>query len=174
MNSGPEGPLEIERKFLLVGDSWRDQVLGEPRRISQGYLFSDSSKSVRVRLAGDDATLTVKGSRNGISRLEFQYLIPPADAERLLKLCPGPLIDKTRHIVLHEGMKWEVDIFHGDNDGLRIAEVELERVDQPIVLPGWVGEEVSHDPKFYNSELSRHPYKTWKKHNPSRSHAGTD
>lgn len=163
MNTTPEGPLEIERKFLLVGDSWRDHVVGQPRRLSQGYLFSDSQKSVRIRLAGDDATLTIKGSRSGISRLEFQYLIPPADAERLLALCTGPLIDKTRHIVYHAGMKWEIDIFHGDNDGLRIAEVELEHEDQPLDLPEWVGEEVSRDPKFYNSELARHPYSSWKK-----------
>jgi len=163
MNTTPEGPLEIERKFLLVGDSWRSQVVGQPRRLSQGYLFSDAHKSVRIRLAGDDATLTVKGSRSGISRLEFQYQIPPADAANLLALCSGPLIDKTRHIVHHAGMKWEIDIFHGDNEGLRIAEVELERVDQPIELPEWVGEEVSHDPKFYNSELARHPYQSWKK-----------
>ncbi len=163
MNTTPEGPLEIERKFLLVGDSWRSQVVGQPRRLSQGYLFSDPQKSVRVRLAGDDATLTVKGSRSGISRLEFQYSIPPTDAANLLALCPRPLIDKTRHIVHHAGMKWEIDIFHGDNEGLRIAEVELERVDQPIDLPEWVGEEVSQDPKFYNSELSRHPYTNWKK-----------
>ena len=163
MNTGTDGPLEIERKFLIVGDSWRAQVIGQPRRLSQGYLFSDTSKSVRVRLAGDSATLTVKGTRSGISRLEFQYPIPPADAERLLALCHGPLIDKTRHIVHHAGMKWEIDIFHGDNDGLQIAEIELEHEDQPIDLPEWVGEEVSHDPKFYNSELTRHPYCSWKK-----------
>jgi adenylate cyclase len=163
MNTGPNGPLEIERKFLLVADSWRSQVVGQPRRLSQGYLFSDPRKSVRVRLAGDSATLTVKGTRSGISRLEFQYPIPPADAARLLALCQGPLIDKTRHIVHHAGMKWEIDIFHGDNEGLRIAEIELEHEDQPIDLPEWVGEEVSHDPKFYNSELTRHPYCSWKK-----------
>ena len=163
MSIGPDGPLEIERKFLLVGDSWRAQVIGQPRRLSQGYLFSDPHKSVRVRLAGDDATLTVKGTRQGITRLEFQYPIPPADAAGLLALCPGPLIDKTRHIVHHNGMKWEIDIFHGHNEGLRIAEVELEREDQPLALPEWAGEEVSHEPKFYNSELARHPYISWEK-----------
>ena len=161
MNSSPDGPLEIERKFLLVGDSWRSQVVGPPRRLSQGYLFSDPHKSVRIRLAGDDATLTIKGTRQGITRLEFQYLIPPADAARLLALCAGPLIDKTRHIVHHAGMKWEIDIFHGTNEGLRIAEVELEREDQPIDLPEWAGDEVSQDPRYYNSELTRHPFTTW-------------
>ena len=93
-------PLEIERKFLLVGESWREQVVGEPKRLSQGYLCADAEKSVRVRIAGDYATLTVKGSRNGISRLEMQYTIPVADAERMLALCAPHLIDKTRHIVM--------------------------------------------------------------------------
>lgn len=163
MNTGPDGPLEIERKFLLVGDSWHSEVVGQPRHLSQGYLFSDPHKSVRIRLAGDDATLTIKGTRQGITRLEFQYPIPPDDAARLLALCPGPLIDKTRHIIHHAGMKWEIDIFHGDNNGLRIAEVELESENQALDLPKWVGEEVSLDPKFYNSELARHPYSSWEK-----------
>lgn len=154
-------PLEIERKFLLIGDSWRSQVIGEPKRLSQGYLCADSEKSVRVRIAGDYATLTVKGSRNGISRLEMQYTIPVADAERMLALCIPPLIDKTRHIVMHAGMKWEVDIFHGENEGLRVAEVELESEDQSISIPDWAGEEVSHDPRYYNSQLVKEPFSRW-------------
>ena len=158
----PSGePLEIERKFLLVGETWRDQVVGEPKRLSQGYLCADAGKSVRVRIAGDFATLTVKGSRNGISRLEMQYTIPVADAERMLPLCARPLIDKTRHIAMHDGMKWEVDIFHGENEGLRVAEVELESEDQVISLPDWAGQEVSEEPRYYNSQLSREPFSTW-------------
>lgn len=156
-------PLEIERKFLLVGESWRSQVEGEPKHLSQGYLCADAEKSVRVRIAGNYATLTVKGSRNGITRLEMQYEIPVSDAERMLSFCPRPLIDKTRYIVLHEGMKWEVDIFHGENEGLRVAEVELEREDQAISLPEWAGEEVSHDPRYYNSQLAREPFSIWPK-----------
>ena len=156
-------PLEIERKFLLVGESWRSQVVGEPKRLSQGYLCADTEKSVRVRIAGDFATLTVKGSRNGITRLEMQYTIPVADAERMLELCITPLIDKTRHIIMHGGMKWEVDIFHGENEGLRVAEVELESEDQSISLPEWVGQEVSEDSRYYNSQLSREPYSRWGK-----------
>ena len=159
-NSSGE-PLEIERKFLLVGESWRDQVVGEPKRLSQGYLCADSEKSVRVRIVGDFATLTVKGSRHGISRLEMQYTIPVADAERMLALCARSLIDKTRHIVMHDGMKWEVDIFHGENEGLRVAEVELETEDQTISLPEWAGQEVSEDPRYYNSQLAREPYSLW-------------
>ena len=154
-------PLEIERKVLLVGESWRSQVVGEPKRLSQGYLCADAEKSVRVRLAGDFATLTVKGSRNGISRLEMQYTIPVPDAERMLALCLRPLIDKTRHIVMHDGMKWEVDIFHGENEGLRVAEVELESEDQSISLPDWAGDEVSHDPRYYNSQLVKEPFSRW-------------
>ena len=156
-------PLEIERKFLLVGESWRSQVVGEPKRLSQGYLCADTDKSVRVRIAGDYATLTVKGSRNGITRLEMQYAIPVADAERMPAFCPRSLIDKTRHIVMHEGMKWEVDIFHGENEGLRVAEIELESEDQPISLPEWAGEEVSSDPRYYNSQLAREPFCSWSK-----------
>jgi CYTH domain-containing protein len=156
-------PLEIERKFLLIGESWREQVVGEPKRLSQGYLCADAEKSVRVRIAGDYATLTVKGSRNGISRLEMQYTIPVADAERMLALCAPPLIDKTRHIVMHDGMKWEVDIFHGENEGLRVAEVELESEDQAISLPEWAGQEVSEDSRYYNSQLSREPFSRWAK-----------
>ena len=154
-------PLEIERKFLLVGESWRDQVVGEPKRLSQGYLCADAEKSVRVRIAGDFATLTVKGSRNGISRLEMQYTIPVADAERMLAMCAPPLIDKTRHIAIHDGMKWEVDIFHGENEGLRVAEVELGSEDQVISLPEWAGQEVSEDSRYYNSQLSREPFSAW-------------
>jgi CYTH domain-containing protein len=154
-------PLEIERKFLLIGESWRSQVVGEPKRLSQGYLCADAEKSVRVRIAGDYATLTVKGSRNGISRLEMQYTIPVPDAERMLALCLRPLIDKTRYIVQHDGMKWEVDIFHSENEGLRVAEVELESEDQPISLPDWAGDEVSHDPRYYNSQLVKEPFSRW-------------
>jgi CYTH domain-containing protein len=156
-------PLEIERKFLLVGESWRSQVVGEPKRLSQGYLCADIHKSVRVRIAGNHATLTVKGSRSGITRLEMQYAIPVADAERMLAFCPRPLIDKTRHIAMHEGMKWELDIFHGENEGLRVAEVELESEDQAISLPEWAGEEVSRDPRYYNSQLAQEPFSMWPK-----------
>jgi adenylate cyclase len=162
MNNSDAGPLEIERKFLIVSDAWRGQVEGSPKRLSQGYLCSDAAKSVRVRIAGDRATLTVKGSREGISRLELQYDIPVLDAEFMLALCERPLIDKTRYIVRHDGMKWEVDIFHAENDGLMVAEVELEREDQPVSLPEWVGQEVSLEARYYNSCLARAPYSTWK------------
>lgn len=162
MNTLGAEPLEIERKFLIVSDGWRSQVEGLPKRLSQGYLCSDARKSVRVRIAGERATVTVKGAREGITRLELQYDIPVRDAELMLALCERPLIDKTRYIVRHDGMKWEVDIFHAENEGLMVAEIELEREDQPVNLPDWVGQEVSHEARYYNSCLVKNPYSTWK------------
>jgi adenylate cyclase len=162
MNKSRTAIIEIERKFLLRSDAWRAGV-ESARRLSQGYLCSDPAKSVRVRIAGDDATITVKGSREGISRLELQYTIPVDEAERMLELCGRPLIDKTRHIVRANGMKWEIDVFHGENEGLVVAEVELESEDQAIDLPEWVGEEVSLDHRYYNSCLARQPYSSWAK-----------
>lgn len=162
MNNPGAEPLEIERKFLIISDGWCSLVEGTPKRLSQGYLFSDSRKSVRVRIAGERATVTVKGAREGITRLELQYDIPLRDAELMLALCERPLIDKTRYIVRHDGMKWEVDIFHAENDGLMVAEIELEREDQPVNLPDWVGQEVSHEARYYNSCLTKNPFSTWK------------
>lgn len=161
MNASNRDPLEIERKFLLVGEDWKRDVVGTPKRLSQGYLCSDPTKSVRVRIAGDRATLTVKGAREGITRLEMQYDIPVADAERMLALCERPLIDKTRHIAMHEGFQWEVDIFHAENEGLKIAEVELASEDQVVPLPVWVGAEVSMETRYYNSCLARRPFRDW-------------
>ena len=153
--------LEIERKFLLSGDGWKNYVKGPGKRLSQGYLCADATRSIRVRIAGDLATLTVKGAREGITRSEFQYPIPVPDAEKLLELCMRPLIDKTRHIAHFGGMRWEVDIFHGENEGLRVAGVELEHPDQPVELPDWVGEEVSEDHRYYNSCLVKKPFTKW-------------
>lgn len=164
MNATNKEPLEIERKFLLIGEDWKRDVVGTPKRLSQGYLCSDPAKSVRVRIAGDRATLTVKGAREGITRLEMQYDIPVADAERMLALCERPLIDKTRHIAMHGGIKWEVDIFHAENEGLKIAEVELASEDQVVPLPVWVGAEVSEEARYYNSCLARHPFRDWPEH----------
>lgn len=161
MKSSAAEPLEIERKFLLRSEAWREAVREPGRRLTQGYLCSDALKSVRVRVVGEDATITVKGSRQGITRLELQYSIPVPDALRMLELCAPPLIDKTRHIAWHDGMKWEVDVFHGENEGLVMAEVELESEDQPVNLPEWAGEEVSLDARYYNSCLARQPFSTW-------------
>lgn len=152
---------EIERKFLVRGNAWRAGARGE--RFRQGYLSSTRERTVRVRLRGTSATLTVKGPPTGLTRAEFEYPIPVADAEAMLdSLCERPLIDKVRWFVDYAGRRWEVDEFEGDNVGLVVAEVELEREDDSLELPPWVGQEVTHDPRYQNASLIRHPYSRWR------------
>lgn len=150
---------EIERKFLVEGTSWRQS---SSVRLSQGYLNRDKHRTVRVRIAGDKAFLTVKSVRQGVTRGEFEYEIPLADAEQMLKLSDGPVVEKHRHVILHDGSKWEVDEFLGDNAGLVIAEIELTSEDQPFSRPAWLGPEVTHDNRYYNSNLAAHPYRQWR------------
>lgn len=150
--------IEIERKFLVVGNAWRQ---GEGTRIRQGYLCGEADATVRVRLGGDRACLTVKGRSHGISREEYEYGIPLADADRLLALCGARVIDKVRRVVTVEGFRWEVDEFHGANAGLVLAELELAAEDQAFTRPAWLGAEVSADPRYYNAYLSLHPYREW-------------
>ncbi len=152
-------PSEIERKFLVTGDSWRDSSPGV--RIAQGYLTQDTERTVRVRIGGEKAWLTVKGRSVGISRAEFEYEIPVSEARELLGLCLPSVIDKTRHEVPHAGHVWEVDVFHGENDGLIVAEVELEDESDSPELPEWVGDEVSSDARYFNSRLAVVPYAKW-------------
>ena len=153
---------EIERKFLVAGASWKNGTTGTS--IRQGYLSSTKECTLRVRIAGSRAFLTIKGLNRGITRTEFEYPIPVADAEAMLEaLCERPLIEKTRWVVVFEGFTWEVDEFHGDNDGLTVAEVELASADEKPSLPEWVGEEVSSDPRYFNSNLVKHPFKSWNK-----------
>ena len=151
---------EIERKFLVAGEAWRRLGEGTPYR--QGYLANRKTHTVRVRIAGETGFLTVKGATVGATRLEFEYQIPAADAEALLDtLCERPLIEKTRTRIDLDGLTWEIDEFAGDNAGLIIAEVELEREDQEIRLPDWIGDEVTGDPRYYNANLIAHPFKDW-------------
>ncbi len=151
---------EIERKFLVRDESWRKGASGTPYR--QGYLAIARECTVRVRISGDGAWLTVKGPARGLTRLEFEYGIPPADAAAMLEeLCPHPPIEKTRYRIPFGGLVWEVDEFHGANEGLVLAEVELEREDQPVELPPWVGREVTGDPRYLNAYLAEHPHTTW-------------
>jgi adenylate cyclase len=150
--------LEIERKFLVCGDAWR---VATGTYYCQGYLNRDKHRTVRVRIAGDKAFLTVKGPNAGIVRSEFEYGIPVDDARQLLELCEKPLIEKHRRAVQHHGFTWEVDEFLGENEGLIIAEIELQSPDQSFDRPGWVGEEVTGDSRYYNSNLSSRPYRTW-------------
>ena len=148
-------PLEIERKFLVVSDEWR-LFAGAAQHICQGYLSRSSRGKIRVRRAGGVAFLAVKGVRNGISRTEFEYPIPLADAEEMLRdLCVKPLLEKVRYEVPHAGDAWEVDVFMGVAEGLVLAEVELTRADQRLTLPAWVGREVTNDFTYRSSEIVR-------------------
>jgi adenylate cyclase len=151
---------EIERKFLVRNDTWRDGARGVAYR--QGYLSTDPERTVRVRIAGERAFLTIKGRTRGATRAEFEYPIPVADAARLLdQLCRRPLVEKTRYTLRHGAHEWVLDEFHGDNRGLLLAEVELASEDEAFALPPWAGEEVTHDPRYYNANLIAHPYRGW-------------
>ncbi|RFA24676.1 adenylate cyclase [Alkalilimnicola ehrlichii] len=152
---------EIERKFLLKNDTWRS-LARSSARYRQGYLASRREVVVRVRLSDDTAFLTIKGEANGIRRLEYEYPLPIVDAEEMLDLlCERPLIEKERFFVPYGDHLWEVDVFAGDNAGLVLAEVELQDPDEVFVRPPWVGEEVSEDPRFYNANLVKYPFKSW-------------
>ncbi len=151
---------EIERKYLV-----KDSVLPllqEGRVFSQGYLADNDKLSARVRLAGEQAWLTVKGRGSGITRPEFEYAIPVDDARFMLEnLCSGALISKTRYCLQHAGMTWEVDVFDAENSGLIVAEVELESEQQQPELPPWLGEEVTEDKRYLNVSLAKNPYSRW-------------
>lgn len=151
--------IEIERKFCVVGTDWKPSA---GVRMRQGYLSRDKARTVRVRVAGDAAFLTVKGISKGATRAEFEYAIPLDDARQLLALCDGPLIEKTRFAITHQGTTWEVDEFLGDNAGLVVAEVELQSEDQPFARPPWLGAEVTHDARYFNSSLASYPYSQWR------------
>lgn len=153
--------LEVERKFLVKNDRWRSLATGVLYR--QGYIANQSGRTVRIRVAGNRAFLTIKGSTRGITRAEFEYAIPIEDANEMLNtLCEAPLIEKYRYKITLGNLVWEVDEFLGENQGLIVAEVELQNSDVFLdQLPDWVGEEVSHDPRYYNSNLVTHPFKQW-------------
>ncbi|HEU4372478.1 MAG TPA: CYTH domain-containing protein [Telluria sp.] len=151
--------VEIERKFLTAGDGWR--ALGEPLLLRQGYLSSDPARVVRVRVEGDRAFMTIKGKSAGATRGEWEYPIPLADANELLALCEQPLVEKQRRRIEFAGNVWEVDEFLGANQGLVVAEIELAAEDQPFDKPDWIGAEVTHDKRYFNSNLARHPYSRW-------------
>ncbi len=152
---------EIERKFLTRDASWKTPGGGVLCR--QGYLCADPGRTVRVRVMGGKGFLTIKGESAGASRAEFEYEIPAADAETMLdSLAKGSLIEKRRYIIPYGGMVWEVDEFLGANAGLVVAELELEREDQPFTKPAWVGEEVTGDARYYNANLVKNPFSSWK------------
>lgn len=152
--------IEIERKFLTSSDDWRGVVEGVDYR--QGYLSTLKERTVRVRTVGEQGYLTIKGVSIGASRAEYEYEIPVDDAHELLdELCERPLIEKRRHRIPFAGLIWEVDEFFGENHRLVLAEVELASEDQPFEIPPWIGEEVTGDPRYFNSNLVAHPFSTW-------------
>jgi adenylate cyclase len=154
--------LEIEHKFLLADERWRGQVY-KSAYFKQGYLSSLPTTSVRVRISDDKAWLNIKSATIGNQRLEFEYEIPLTDADTLLDaLCAKPLIEKTRHFIKAEdGHVWEIDEFAGENTGLIVAEIELASLDENFSKPEWLGQEVTHDLRYYNNNLAQHPYNLW-------------
>ncbi len=149
--------VEIERKFLVVGDSWREAV-STSAAMRQGYLSTSAKATVRIRIVDDSrALLTLKGPTTGITRAEFEYEVPLDEGRALLDMARPHVVEKRRHLVPHAGHIWEVDVFEGSHAGLVIAEIELSSADEAIDLPDWVGREVSHDDRYANASLSRNP-----------------
>ena len=152
--------IEIERKFLVKEKPF--SIAKRSLKINQGYIINEKSKVIRVREKGDDYFLTIKGNNIGISRLEYDFPISKEDAKELIfHFCKTTLIEKTRHYIKHKGHTWEVDEFHGKNNGLIVAEIELESEDEKFEIPDWVGEEVTQDDRYYNMNLAIHPFTSW-------------
>ena len=153
--------IEIERKFLVTGDQWR--IFTEGTDYRQGYLSTDPERTIRIRTIGEKGYLTIKGKTEKATRDEFEYEIPLEDANWMLEgLCKRPLIEKIRYEIRFNEFLWEIDEFKGENEGLIIAEVELNDVNTDIGLPDWIGKEVTDDPKYYNASLVKSPYSSWK------------
>lgn len=153
--------IEIEKKFLVINNDW--QKLSQ-KNISQiqGYFSTNDSCSIRIRISGNEAHLNIKSATLGIIRSEYDYPVPLNDAKEMLQsLCIKPLIEKTRYYVPIDNHLWEIDVFSGENEGLVVAEIELESENETINLPAWIGEEVSDDPRYYNVCLVKHPYRNW-------------
>jgi len=154
-------PIEIERKFLLVNNNWRELVKYS-HRIRQGYMGEISKASVRIRVQGDIANINIKSATLTMRRMEYEYEIPLHEAEEMLdQLCNQPQVDKTRYIVEQGKHKWEIDEFYGDNQGLVVAEIELSDEMETFDKPEWLGKEVTQDPRYYNVNLIKQPYKNW-------------
>lgn len=157
---GDKARVEIERKYLVKGDDWKSS--SDSVFVRQGFLSLDKNCTVRVRSVEGTGVITVKGPTKGISRAEFEYKIPVDEAEEMLgSLCSGSVIEKRRYRIPEGDLVWEVDEFFGDNEGLIMAEVELNSEDQAVDIPSWIGEEVSDDARYFNSYLATNPYKDW-------------
>lgn len=153
---------ELERKFLVKNSTYKKLCSG--KLYKQGYLNRNPDRTVRVRLIDNKGFLTIKSKENDIARKEFEYEIPFTDAEEILeKICEKPFIEKTRYIYNYMGHVWEIDEFHGENEGLVIAEIELENENENFAIPEWIGEEVTYDNKYFNSNLIKNPFKNWGK-----------
>jgi adenylate cyclase len=156
--------LEIERKFLVRNDSWRNLAILQTK-IRQAYLDSNAKVSIRVRIKDDSgATLTLKSRSSKLRRREFEYAIPVSDAEELISLTRADIIEKVRYIVPSGNLNWEIDVFCGENLGLVIAEIELPDENHQIELPPWIGSEVTGQDRYYNGTLAQHPYRSWLHH----------
>ncbi len=155
--------IEVEHKFLLANDAWREEV-HHSVHYKQGYLSGSPLSSVRVRISDSQAWLNIKSATLGTHRQEFEYEIPPADANLMLDdLCHKPLIEKMRHFVYRGRHVWEIDEFMGENQGLVVAEIELSQIGESFTKPAWIGEEVTHDLRYYNNNLGKNPYVNWNK-----------
>jgi adenylate cyclase len=161
VRTGGDMAIEIERKFLVVSEEWQQRMITS-KRLVQAYLSRGPGTSVRIRIEDDtSSTLTIKSEGAHRSRFEFEYPIPLSDAQTLLELRIGSVVSKRRHLVPHNGIVWEVDVFSADNAGLVIAEIELEHENQKLTLPSWVGAEITHDDRYSNSRLAQRPYRSF-------------
>lgn len=153
---------EIEHKFLLKNNNWQ-QLVHKSTEYKQGYLVSDNTRSIRVRISNNKAWLNIKSATIGVQRQEYEYEIPLNEGREILKnLCEKPLIEKIRHFVKYHQHTWEIDVFSGENTGLIVAEIELSSVEESFSIPDWVGNEVTNDLRYYNNNLSKTPYSKWK------------
>lgn len=153
--------LEIERKYLVDHKKWSELAKPVGRLYRQGYLITDENKTIRIRLTHSDAYLTIKGKTKGVTRDEFEYKIPLTDAAQLLDTFSESELSKTRYEIYYKDKLWEVDVFHNANDGLIVAEIELNSEDEKFELPDWVTKDVTDEPKYYNSNLTLLPFKKW-------------
>ena len=152
-------PLEIERKFLVISDDYQQN--SKSVYIKQAYLSADENMAIRVRIEKNQATINIKSKKSERVNHEFEYIIPMDEAISLIKMSPYPLIEKTRHVVKYEGKTWEVDKFHTDNEGLTVAEIELDNENEEFGMPPWLGEEVTADFRYLNSNLAVNPFSKW-------------
>ena len=154
-------PIEIERKFLLANNNWREAVKTS-FRIRQGYMGEIGKASIRIRIQGEQANINVKSATLSMRRMEYEYAIPLNEAQEMLEqLCEHPQVNKTRYIVEQGKHKWEIDEFYGENEGLLVAEIELSDEAEVFEKPEWIGKEVTEDPRYYNVNLIKHPFKDW-------------